>query len=266
MEADMNLNFQEISQQVQFRDLLERLEIGYEETDKELKGNFGQNRPFVITKAKNLFLCPYDDKVRGGVINFLSYFRKIGLKEAAAELVKMSAPPKEPKREIPELTLHYTPLLRARGITEELAKEYELGLVKQRSIMAKKIAIMIHDENGEKVGYIGWSKEGGWFFPKGYHHHYVYNMHRVKTDYAILVACPFEAFHLVSLGFPYTVALISSAVNLEQVFLLSRYKRVLLLFKEPGYIMSKLAKQSFVKAPQIENVADLTAEQVKSFF
>jgi len=51
--------------------------------------------------------------------------------------------PTPPKREIPELELHYTEFLRQHSIGEELAKEYEVGLVKQRSIMSGKIAFRI---------------------------------------------------------------------------------------------------------------------------
>lgn len=262
----MRLDFQAISKDIKFKDLLERLEIGFEETDKELKGNLGQNRPFVVTKDKNLFLCPYDDKARGSVINFMAYFRQVSLKDAAAELVKMFARPKPLEREIPELALHYCPELRLRGITEELAKEYEVGLVRERSIMAKRIAFTVRDAEGNKTGYVGWAKDKAWLFPKGYRQHHVYNLQRVKTEYAILVACPFEVLHLVKIGFPYSVALISNQLTTEQAELLTRYKRLLLLFKNPDYIKIRLSKQSFVKAPAIENVSDLTHEQVKAFF
>src|SRR5690606_41829952 len=68
-----------------------------------------------------------------------------------------------PKREIPELELHYPDILASYSITEEMAKEYEVGLVKQKSIMSGKITFRVRDGLGQPIGYVGYQeKDGSW--------------------------------------------------------------------------------------------------------
>lgn len=260
------LDFAEISRQVGFKELFDRLGMPYEETEREIKAGMNGKTSFIVSKGKNLFLCPYDDKIRGSVINFLAHYKEISLRDAADELFKMFlCKSSESKRDIPDLKLHYTPILERMNIDLETAQHFEVGLVKEKSIMAKKIAFLIRDKTGNKVGYVGWDKSG-WFFPKGHKQAHLYNLHRVKSDHAILVASPFEVIRLTQLGFHNAIALISGNMTAEQHTLLLRYKRILVLMAESDNIRNRIAKFCFVKAPEFNGMETLTEEEVQSYY
>lgn len=223
--------------------------MAYEETDKELKGKL-KDKHFIITKEKNLFLCPADKAVKGSVINFLAHYRDIGLKQAAEELYNFFLKaPSEPKRDIPELTLHYDPLVRKLGINEELAKQFEVGMVKERSIMAGKLAFLLRDAEGNRVGYIGYNKDGSWFFPKGHKQEHLYNLHRIEGDTIILTANPFEVIDFSKQGTP-AIALMSSNMTEAQEELLKRFDRILIKLANSDNIRNRLSQHCYVKVDQ----------------
>ena len=147
------LNFAEISKKVTFKALFDYLNISYSQKNNELKTADG----IIVNISKNLYFNSKDEYQKGSVINFLANFKETDLRTAAKELkdVFLSETPK-PLREIPELELHYTDFLKQLSIPKELATEYEIGLVKQRSIMSGKIAFRIRDINSNPIGYIGY--------------------------------------------------------------------------------------------------------------
>lgn len=261
------LDFAEISRQVGFKELFDRLGVPYSEDIKEIRAGFNGKTSYIVNKHKNLFLCPYDNNIRGSVINFLANHKGISLRDAADELFKMFlAKSSEPRRDIPDLKLYYTPILEKMNIDLETAQHFEVGLVKEKSIMAKKIAFLLRDQAGNKVGYVGWSRESGWFFPKGHKQAHLYNLHRVAGDHAILVANPFEVIRLTQLGFHNAIALISGNMTAEQLSLLLRFKKVLILMAESDNIRNRIAKAIFVKAPDFGGIDTLTEEDVQSYF
>jgi hypothetical protein len=262
-------DFADISAKIPFPALLNSLNIPYSDTNEGLKGSAGKFH-FVVNTQKNLFLSPHDKEAKGGVINFYSILKGIGLREAAEELKKMFLDkPAEQKRPTPDLELHYCDTLKKFGFTEEFCKNYEIGLVKQKSIMAKKIALMIRHENGDKEGYIGYdAKEDKWFFPKGSKRNWLYNLHRQDKQYAILTACPLDCLRLINIGYPYTVALGAEAATDHQIELISaRFKRLLILHKDPQNIVHRLFGKVFVKAPKLDKaIADMDKETIKNLF
>jgi hypothetical protein len=257
------LNFSEISKAVSFEDVLNWLNIPYQSKNKELRGE-----GFIVSIEKNLFFCPENDELKGSVINFVAHYKKIELREAAS-LLKTQFLSKEketkPKRDIPNLTLEWHSYIEERGIKLEIAKEYEIGYVKQRSILAGRIAFKIYDHSGVHIGYISYKTEdGSWFFPKGFKRP-LYNAFRLKdTKYAIVTVDPFDTLRIASLGFQQIVSLLANSMTTEQEEQLKKFKYILLFHKEPENIVNRLYASSFIKAPVLfKTLKDLSDDEIR---
>jgi hypothetical protein len=242
------LNFAEISKAVLFQNLLDELNIPYTKKNGELHGD-----GFIINIDKNLFFMPKNDSVKGSPINFLAYYKNIELRKAAAELKKqflLKEKEPKPKRDMPNLTLEWDPYLQERGITPEIATQYEVGYVKQRSIVAGRIAFKIYDQDSKHSGYVGYRiEDGNWFFPKGFKRP-LYNAHRLQDAKLVIVTVdPFDALRLVELGFKQVASLLANSMTAEQEEQLKKFKYILLFHNEPENIVKRLYSNSFVKAP-----------------
>lgn len=256
------LNFNEISSNVSFSDLLNYLNIPFKQTNGELKGDY-----FSVNVKKNLYINTKDDTQKGSVINFLSHHKEIDLRTAAQELKDhFLTEAKPPKREIPDLELHYPEMFKNYGIGEELSKEYEVGLVKQKSIMSGKIAFRVRDGLGQPTGYVGYTeKDGSWFFPKGFKRP-LYNGHRLMNSQSIvLVVSPFDALKVLSFGWTHVGALMGKSVTDEQfrqVVDLPHLKQVLLIHPDPENIVLRLSLDVFVKhITPMKEVRDMTKKE-----
>lgn len=254
------LNFAEISKAVSFQELLDALNVPYKQKNGELHGD-----GFIVNIEKNLFFMPKNDAVKGSPINFLAYHKNIELREAAEELKKQFLKKeKEPKREIPNLTLEWHDYMAKRGITPEIANEYEVGFVKQRSIVAGRIAFKIYDHSGKHIGYIGYKPEDySWFYPKGFKRP-LFGVYKLKDTKSVIVTVnPFDALKIVSMGFKQVVSLLANSMTTEQEEQLKRFKYILLFHKEPENIVNRLYKTSFIKAPVLsQNICDMTEEEL----
>jgi hypothetical protein len=260
------LDFSEISRQIEFIRVLDWLNIPYTQAKGELKGETDDFK-FVINEKKNLFFSPGNDQIKGSVINFYSEFKNIGLREAALELQNEFLHINSSEiKEIPELELVYIKEMEKLGISEEIAKEYEIGLVKQRSIMNGRIAFRIYDELRKPIGYIGWhTKKQKWLFPKGLVRP-LFNIERVECYENVVVSVDlFDTMRIIGLGCSNTVCLIAKSLTEKQEELLQGFKSILLLHPEPENIASRLARNSFVKAPElIEPLSNHSDEEILS--
>ena len=256
------LNFKEISQSISFANVLDWLNISYSNKNNELRG-----AGFIVSIEKNLFFCPENENLKGSVINFVAHYKKIDLREAASLLKsQFLSPQKESKtkRDIPELILEWDSYLKERGIAPEIAKEYEIGFVKQRSIVSGRIAFKIYDEAAQLVGYIGYKKEdGNWFFPKGFKRP-LYNLFRIKDNKSVIVTTdPFDALRIVTLGFKQVVSILANSMTSVQQEQLSKFKYILMFHNDPGNIVNRLFPTSFVKAPVLlKPLNELTNEEL----
>jgi DNA primase len=241
------LNFNEISSKISFEEVLNWLNIPFQKKKGELKGE-----SFIVSIDKNLFFSPTNESVKGSIINFVSHHNQIELREAASLLKRqfLSEKKQEPKRDIPNLTLEWDEYFASRGITPEIARQYEVGYVKQRSIMSGRIALKIYDHSGNPRGYIGYKQhDDSWFFPKGFKRP-LYNAFRLKDSTAVVVTTdPFDALKFVSQGFSEVVSLLGYSVTSEQEEELKRFKHILLLHPEPANIVNRLCSTNFVRAP-----------------
>jgi DNA primase len=119
------------------------------------------------------------------------------------------------------------PYLTERGLTTETIAHFGVGWCTGKGIMAGRIAIPIHNEQGELVAYAGrWpgdppDGEGKYKLPTGFHKSLVvYNLHRVK-DHAkeqglIVVEGFFDCMRLHQAGIHHVVALMGSSLSDEQ--------------------------------------------------
>ena len=242
------LNFAEISKVVHFKDVLDWLNISYQQKNQELRGD-----DFIISIEKNLFFTPNDESLKGSVINFVAHYKKIELREAAS-LLKTHFLSNEKvvkhQREIPDLSLDYHDYLAKRLIVPKLAKEFEVGFVKQRSIMAGRIAFKIYDHSGNHNGYVGYKPEdNSWYFPKGSKRP-LYNAFKVKHTKSVIVTVdPFDALRIISMGMSQVVSLLANSLTVEQEEQLNKFKYILLFHSEPENIVNRLYQTSFIKAP-----------------
>jgi hypothetical protein len=236
------INFAEVSQKIPFKDLLDWLNIPYTATQSgELKGE-----GFIITTSKNLYFNPNGED-KGSVINFLARHKGLDVRSAAQELKKnFLTEAKAPKRELPNLVLHYCKFLEDKGISVEMAKEYEIGLVKQHSIIAGKIAFKTYDENGNHSGYVAYNfQKDEWFFPKGFKRT-LYNAHRIIDKEVVLTISIWETLEYLKKGIP-SVSLIGRTMTDKQAEQLAKFINILVIHPEPDNILVRLARNSFVK-------------------
>lgn len=257
------LNFGEISILIKFSDVLDWLNIPYQNNGKELRGE-----EFIVSIEKNLFFVPDDDSIKGSVINFVAHYKKIGLRDAASQLKAqfLSKIEHTTKRDIPNLTLEYDDYLGKRFIKPEIAKEYEVGLVKEKSIMSGRIAFKIYDHSRNHIGYIGYKeKNDSWFFPKGFKR-LLYNVHKLAdTKSVILTVDPFDALRIVSsFGIKEVSSLLANSMTAEQEEQLRKFKNILLLHKEPINIINRICNSSFIKAPVLSKpLKEMSDEELK---
>jgi len=236
------LNFSEISQKIPFKEVLDWLNIPYSVYQNgEIRGE-----GFIVNPTKNLYLNPKGDD-KGSVINFLANRKGIDIRSAAKELKdKFLTEAKPPQRELPNLELHYCKFLEDKGIPQEFAKEFEIGLVKQHSIISGRIAFKIYDELSIHTGYVAYNfQKDEWFFPKGFKRE-LYNIHRITLNEVNLTVSIWETIELLLKGIE-SVSLIGRTMTDKQAEQLARFKTIIVHHSEPDNIIVRLAKNSFVK-------------------
>jgi len=187
-------------------------------------------------------------------------------------------PAKEKKEELINPPLKFAlknldlnhPYLIERGLTKETIETFGAGYC-TKGIMAGRIAIPIHNENGELVAYIGrWpgeppESEPRYKMPSGFHKSLVvFNLHRVrdlaKEKGLIVVEGFFDCMRVWQAGFQNVVALMGSSLSDEQERLIvdavGPNGKVALMFDEDdaGWAgredaLNRLASRVYVKVP-----------------
>lgn len=236
------LNFQEISQKISFQDMLDWLNIPYAATEQgELKGE-----GFIITPSKNLYFNPTGED-KGSIINFLAKHKGIDLRSAAKELKDhFLTEAKPPQRELPNLELNYCPFLKDLDISEELAKQLEIGFVKQRSIISGKLAFKTYDENGNHSGYVAYNHaKGEWFFPKGFKRT-LYNPGKYEGGEIIITTDILDCIVGIKEGIR-IVSIMGKTMTDTQAKQLTKFDKLIIKHAEPDNMVVRLAKSSFVK-------------------
>ena len=222
---------------------------------------------FSVSAQKSIWHCFGDCARGGNVLDFVMLKEGVPLKEAGQRLIQWfnlkspplkeerKAPPAEKKPESrskqverpstarsgpgsaenginPTLPFQLRSLdpdheyLKARDLSPETIKEFGLGFC-SRGMMKGRIAIPIHNENGELVAYAGRTLEEPseenpkYTLPPNFKKsHVLFNLHRTQEDHLVLVEGFFDVFRLHQAGFPDSVALMGSSMSSEQEALL----------------------------------------------
>jgi DNA primase len=118
------------------------------------------------------------------------------------------------------------PYLKERGLTEETAHQFGVGIFPGKGSMQGRCVIPIHNRDGELVAYAGRAIDGSeprYKFPTGFHKSLeLFNLHRVKEDLSVvLVEGFFDCMKVTQAGFP-CVALMGSAMSKTQQTLIAQ--------------------------------------------
>jgi len=167
--------------------------------------------------------------------------------------------------------VHRHPYLASRGFTQETIAHFGVGYHAGRGIMAGRVVIPIHNEQGELVAYAGrWPGDDGWpegeekyKLPPGFHKSLVvFNLHRARQITAdrglIVVEGFFDVMRLWQAGVRNAVALMGISMSEEQERLIVEAVgprgQVALMFDEDpaGWrcreeVIARLSSQVYVK-------------------
>jgi DNA primase len=152
-------------------------------------------------------------------------------KEPAAELVSIknnATGESEINRPLPFALQHIDhahPYLKERGITEEFARKFGVGVFPGKGGMHGRCVFPIHNAKRELVAYAGRSIDGAeprYKFPAGFHKSQeLFNLHRVAGDLSVvLVEGFFDCMKVSQAGYP-CVALMGSTMSPTQEKLLA---------------------------------------------
>jgi DNA primase len=119
------------------------------------------------------------------------------------------------------------PYLKERGLTDETAQEFGVGVFQGKGSMQGRCVFPIHNGMGELVAYAGRGIDGAeprYKFPAGFHKSLeLFNLHRVKGELSVvLVEGFFDCMNVTQAGFP-SVALMGSTMSKAQEDLLAEH-------------------------------------------
>lgn len=131
------------------------------------------------------------------------------------------------------------PFFRARGIHAVTARHFGMGYFRGKPPLGGRVVIPIHDADGALVGHIGRALDNEepryWVQPCVPRRSVLFNLHRVKrvrSETVVLVEGAFDAAAVYQLGIPNVVASLTCRLSATQRALLSRFRRVVILFDD----------------------------------
>ena len=211
------VNFKDIKEKVSIEDLLSHYNLleGLRRKGKELIGycpihdkNHYNKNSFSVNTEKNIWHC-FSCAAGGNILDFVAFMEDVDIRQAGLLIKKWfkigsqkdekidkkerEGKKEEVNKEVNKpLTFKLKNLdydhayLKERGIKKETIKEFGLGYCK-RGILKGRIAIPIHNEEGELVAYAGRypgdppGKESKYIFPPNFKKGCViFNLNRVK--------------------------------------------------------------------------------------
>lgn len=224
---------------------------------------------FHASLEKNLWNC-FTRHHGGDVLSFIMEYEGVSFKEAvriASEMI--SSPntirdrpksPTENQREKFNPPLRFNldldpnhPYLKERGLEKSTIEHFGIGYC-SKGIMRGRIAIPIHDENGNLIAYSGRCINGEkpkYKLPKGFNKMLVlYNLHRVKALYTPILAVVegfFSACKVHQAGFQGVVALMGSSISEKQANLILSLRRKLIVLLD-GDEAGMIGTQKIIEA------------------
>jgi DNA primase len=178
------------------------------------------------------------------------------------------------------------PYIAHRGITEEVAKKFGVGLFPGRGSMSGRVVIPISNERGDLIAYAGRSIDGSdpkYKLPTGFAKSKVlFNLNRVLSEknspvenkLVIVVEGFIDCIKVHQAGLSNVVALMGSSMSEEQQKLLSQFQKVIIFLDgdDAGRggaqeIAMRLMQLTFVRImdlPDGKQPDQLSSEEIKS--
>ena len=265
------VDFHAVKEAVTMEMLLDRYGFEFSRKGDQLTGpcpiHQGSNtNQFSVNLEMNAFHCFSPQcGAKGNILDFVSRLEDISIREAALMIqgwfdVDSGPPPRgkkkskdPPPEEIskppepegnPPLTFELKnldpehPYLEARGLEPKTIEHFGLGYC-SRGMMANRIAIPVHNDQGELVAYAGRTVEDQenpkYKLPPNFKKSRVlFNLHQAHGDPLVLVEGFFDVFSLWQAGVENAVALMGSSLSTEQEALilnhLGEHGRLILMF------------------------------------
>jgi len=239
------IDFAALKDRVPIEDAIPKLELVLKERNGQWRGpcpvcKSGGDRALVITPAKQAFYC-FGAKTGGDVIALAAHIRDCGMKEAADYLAGNSTVPsrnstssrnssgtvpeertKEAVRSLQPLTYLQPahPAVQALGLEEYTCQAFGAGYA-AKGIMRGRLAIPIHDWEGDLLAYCGRAVKGEsptLIFPNGFApQEHIFNAHRVGEAELALVRDPLDALLAVQNGVENVVSFLTETISAEQL-------------------------------------------------
>ncbi|MEQ8653042.1 MAG: CHC2 zinc finger domain-containing protein [Kiloniellales bacterium] len=243
------LNFAEVKASHPIDGVVERLGLATMRHGDQLRSpcpkcQRGGDRALVVTLSKGAFYC-FPSETGGDVISLVAHVQGIGMKEAAQWIAGAGSPergassghiPNERKgneeRRLLKPLNYLEPAhdgLKGLGIAPETLEHFGAGYA-PKGIMRGRLAIPIHDPDGQLVAYcghaVGEDQEPKLIFPNGFNPAlYLFNGQRIGEGELILtrsVLSPMKAFEA---GIENVIAVLTETVSADQLNLIADLMR-----------------------------------------
>jgi DNA primase len=248
------IDFAALKERILIEDAIPKLDLVLKERNSQWRGpcpicQSGGDRALVITPAKQAFYC-FGARTGGDVIALAAHIRDCGMKEAAEFLAGNSTVPsrngtssskanrnssgtvpeerkKEAARSLQPLT-YLQPAhaaVQALGLDEATCEAFGAGYA-PKGIMRGRLAIPIHDWDGQLLAYCGRAVNGEsptLIFPNGFMpEEHIFNAHRIGAGQEqgsefFLVREPLEVLKASKNGIDNIVALLTNTISAEQL-------------------------------------------------
>ena len=241
------VDFQVLKQNVKIEDAVTVLGLKVNQHGDQVRGacpacKSGGDRALVITASKSVFYC-FAAGEGGDVIALTAHIKGISMKEAAEFLVISltksselaltnsqatvpSTVPEKKKAGFNPLTYLVAnhPSVQALGISPETALHFGAGFA-PKGIMRGKLAIPIHDAQGQLVAYCGRTvsdENPSYIFPKAFQPaEHIFNAHHLHEGPLTLLRNPLSVLKAHEGGIDNVVACFTETVTSLQLEMLS---------------------------------------------
>ena len=243
------IDFATVKQQVSIEQAIERLGLSLKQRNGQWRGpcpscHSGGERALVVTPAKRAFYC-FGGRVGGDVIAFAAHVRGCSMKDAAAFLAEQGSADyglekqtssgtvpeersKEDVRSLRPLTYlqpgHETVF--ELGLAEETCVSFGAGYA-PKGIMRGRLAIPVHDWNGNLVAYCGRTvghDSPSLIFPNGFRpEEHIFNANRIGEGELVLMRDPLDVLLANQNGIDNAVCFLTETVTPHQLQILAAF-------------------------------------------
>ncbi len=240
------VDFQFLKQNVKIEDAIALIGLKVIQTGDQLRApcptcESGGDRALVVTPHKSVFYC-FAAGQGGDVIALTSHIKGIGMKEAAeflavnfteardltsshSKATVLSTVPKNKKAGLNPLTYLQPdhPGVQALGVSKETAEHFGAGYA-PKGIMRGRLAIPIHDGNGQLIAYCGRAlkdESPRLIFPNGFQPgDVIFGSNLIRSGPLHLAHDPLLVLTAFESGVDNVVAILTDSISVQQLKML----------------------------------------------